>query len=125
MEHHLPYRRAQVRTLTLPLPLPLPLARTRTRARIRAQTLTRVLTWTSSYPIVLRTRIAASSGLANTAPSGLVAATAQEVYRSGGVRAFYRGISMTLLRAGPVAGVLLPVNDFLYDALARRAAAAS
>ena len=72
--------------------------------------------------IMLRTRIAASSGLANTAPGGLVAATAQEVYRSGGVRAFYRGISMTLLRAGPVAGVLLPVNDFLYDALARRAA---
>ena len=25
---------------------------------------------------------------------------------------------------GPVAGVLLPVNDFLYDLLARRAAAA-
>ena len=28
---------------------------------------------------------------------------------------------MTLLRAGPVAGVLLPVNDLLYDALARKA----
>ena len=65
--------------------------------------------WSTIYPAdVLRTRIAAASGnLVSTASSGLVTATAQEVYRSGGLRAFYRGISMTLLRAGPVAGVLL------------------
>jgi len=37
----------------------------------------------------LRTRIAASSGLASSASGGLVAATARDVYRGGGARAFY------------------------------------
>ena len=92
--------------------------------RVASGALAGCTAWTSIYPIdVLRSRIMAAAA-GDAATSGLVTATAQEVYRSGGVRAFYRGISMTLLRAGPVAGVLLPVNDFLYDALARRAAAA-
>ena len=40
-----------------------------------------------------------------------------ECYAEGGLRAFWRGIGMTLLRAGPVAGVVLPVNDVLLDYL--------
>ena len=89
--------------------------------RVASGALAGCTAWTTIYPVdVLRSRIMALAA-GDAAASGLVASTAQEVYRSGGARAFYRGISMTLLRAGPVAGVLLPVNDLLYDALARRA----
>ena len=64
---------------------------------------------------VLRSRIMAGAGR-----GGVVAAEAVRLYRSGGARAFYRGIGATLLRAGPVAGVLLPVNDLALEALSRR-----
>ena len=71
--------------------------------------------WISIYPLdVLRTRI--MSGL--TAPpadgSGLVATAVRECLKEGGVRAFLRGIGPTLLRAAPVAGVVLPVYDGMY-----------
>ena len=75
--------------------------------------------WSSIYPVdVLRSRIMSSGG------RRAVSDVAREVYASGGLRAFYRGISATLMRAGPVAGVLLPVNDQIYEALSRRYGAA-
>ena len=36
---------------------------------------------------------------------------ALRLYRDGGVGRFYRGLGFTVLRAGPVAGVLLPTFD--------------
>ena len=91
--------------------------------RVMAGALAGCTAWTSIYPVdLLRSRIM-SMAAGNATANGLVAATAKDVYRSGGISAFYRGIGMTLMRAGPVAGVLLPVNDLLYDALAQRAAA--
>lgn len=100
--------------------------------RICAGAISGCVAWSSIYPLdVIRSRLMASAAAATTAtacgdsgaPSqrgGLVTMAARECYRSGGMRAFYRGISMTLLRAGPVAGVVLPVNDLLYDVLRQR-----
>ena len=36
---------------------------------------------------------------------------ALRLYKDGGVGRFYRGLGFTVLRAGPVAGVLLPTFD--------------
>ena len=48
-------------------------------------------------------------------PDGSALETARSVaarlYREGGVRRLYRGLSVNLIRAGPVAGVLLPLYD--------------
>jgi len=84
--------------------------------RVAAGALAGCTAWSSIYPVdVLRSRIMAGAGR-----GGVVAAEAVRLYRSGGARAFYRGIGATLLRAGPVAGVLLPVNDLALEALSRR-----
>jgi hypothetical protein len=43
---------------------------------------------------------------------------ARSIYQQhGGVRGFYRGFSVTVLRAGPVAAVVLPVYDMALEAL--------
>ena len=69
--------------------------------------------WTAIYPVdVLRSRI-----MSQPAGGGSALRAARECYAEGGLRAFWRGIGMTLLRAGPVAGVVLPVNDVLLDYL--------
>ena len=69
--------------------------------------------WTAIYPVdVLRSRI-----MSQPAGGGSALRAARECYAEGGLRAFWRGIGMTLLRAGPVAGVVLPVNDMLLDYL--------
>ena len=98
--------------------------------------------WLSIYPLdVLRSRVmsapaaaavpagggggggAASARAPAVAPSSeslaaMVTKAASETYASGGVRAFYRGLSFTLMRAAPVAGIVLPVYDLLKRALA-------
>ncbi|KAJ1447243.1 mitochondrial carrier domain-containing protein [Pelagophyceae sp. CCMP2097] len=42
---------------------------------------------------------------------------ARDLYKEGGLRRFYRGLFLTLLRAGPISGVLLPVYDYSLRAL--------
>lgn len=99
--------------------------------RVAAGALAGCTAWSSIYPVdVLRSRIMAGAGRGGggdggargggEAGGGVVRAEAVRLYRSGGARAFYRGIGATLLRAGPVAGVLLPVNDLALEALSRR-----
>ncbi len=39
----------------------------------------------------------------------------------GGIRRLYRGYGYTLLRAGPVAGIILPAFELLLDFFERRA----
>ncbi|KAL1519529.1 hypothetical protein AB1Y20_023044 [Prymnesium parvum] len=71
-----------------------------------------IMGWVSIYPLdVLRTRI--MSGMTTDPPRGtsLVLAAFQECYKEGGLQAFLRGLGPTLLRAAPVAGVVLPVYD--------------
>lgn len=92
-----------------------------------------VVGWLSIYPLdVLRSRImsAPPEAIDAAAPNGLrrapeslysmVTRAAHATYAAGGVRGFYRGLSFTLLRAAPVAGVLLPTYDACKAFLARR-----
>ena len=85
--------------------------------------------WLSIYPLdVLRSRImsavppsiaapdAAADGASRAlAPRSnlysMVSDAMRETYANGGMRGFYRGLGFTLLRAAPVAGVVLPVYD--------------
>jgi solute carrier family 25 carnitine/acylcarnitine transporter 20/29 len=41
----------------------------------------------------------------------MVSSAVRDTYASGGYRAFYRGLSFTLLRAAPVAGTVLPIYE--------------
>ena len=72
--------------------------------------------WLSIYPLdVLRSRAISSGAFHDKAPSPMEAVRA--CYREGGVRSFYRGLGMALLRAAPVSGVVLPVYDYVLDLL--------
>ena len=48
-----------------------------------------------------------------------VLASLRGMVREGGVARLYRGFGLTLLRAGPVSGVLLPLFDVTLAALER------
>ena len=52
-----------------------------------------------------------SSPTATSSLYEMVSMAVKETYANGGVRGFFRGITFTLLRAAPVAGVVLPVYD--------------
>ena len=106
-------------------------------ARVMCGACAGIAGWLSIYPLdVLRSRVMStvppclsqrapvgSGGAIAAAPAGvpaavappslctMVADAARETYAAGGVRGFYRGIGFTLLRAAPVAGVVLPVYD--------------
>ena len=75
--------------------------------------------WLSIYPLdVLRSRVMSAPAASASATSGgtpsayeMVAAAVRDTYRAGGVMGFYRGLGFTLVRAAPVAGVVLPVYD--------------
>mmetsp|Transcript_49090 Transcript_49090/g.116854 ORF Transcript_49090/g.116854 Transcript_49090/m.116854 type:complete len:310 (+) Transcript_49090:136-1065(+) len=74
-----------------------------------------VLCWTSIYPLdVVQSRMLGEAryGQDRLYPSALQAF--REVHREGGWKAFTRGYSAVLLRAGPVNAVLLPVNEGLH-----------
>jgi hypothetical protein len=43
----------------------------------------------------------------------------RQSYRAGGLRSLYSGLGYTLLRAVPVASVILPCYDATYHVLAR------
>ena len=79
--------------------------------------------WLSIYPLdVLRSRVmSAPPSAAGGGGFATVARVARETYARGGVAAFFSGMSLTLLRAAPVAGVVLPVYDTVQDFLAARA----
>lgn len=84
-------------------------------SRIICGALAGIFGWVTIYPFdVLRSRIISTS-IDGDGLSPLRAA--QLCYREGGVAAFYRGIRMTLLRAAPVAGVVLPVYDAVNHVL--------
>jgi len=81
-----------------------------------------IFSWSVIYPMdVVRTNMYAlqarkmtssgSSNISNKEPSPSTRHMIQEMYKSGGIRAFFRGFTLTILRAGPVAAVVLPVYD--------------
>ena len=60
---------------------------------------------------------AAAAARARGALAGgsVVVAAARETYAQNGLLGFYRGLGWTLLRAAPVAGVVLPVYDVVKE----------
>jgi solute carrier family 25 carnitine/acylcarnitine transporter 20/29 len=79
-----------------------------------------VASWIIVYPLdVVKTAVQAQNPLKGERTPTLEMAA--RLYRDGGVRRFYRGLGFTVLRAGPVAGVLLPTFDLtLYGLRALR-----
>ncbi|CAJ1949041.1 unnamed protein product [Cylindrotheca closterium] len=71
--------------------------------------------WAWLYPAdALRSRMYAQ--MAAGAPISTLE-TAKIMYAENGVRSFYRGFTVTTLRAGPVAAAILPVYDYVLDTL--------
>ncbi len=69
-----------------------------------------VASWIVVYPLdVVKTAVQAQNPLKGERTS--TREMALRLYRDGGVGRFYRGLGFTVLRAGPVAGVLLPTFD--------------
>ena len=87
-----------------------------------------VLAWAIIFPVdvikstqqALPLRVHAPlRGGTTTDPAGGFLACAQEVVATKGGRALYRGFGYTMLRAGPVAGVILPFFDISLEAFER------
>jgi hypothetical protein len=73
-----------------------------------------MICWTSIYPMdVLRCRMYAIP----TSSKLTTAQVATQMWLEGGFHPFVRGFTFTILRAGPVAAVVLPVYDVLLDLL--------
>jgi len=82
-----------------------------------------ILCWSLIFPLdVVRCRIyanaAATNGHDDTKMCQQSWRVAQTLYmQQGGLRAFYRGFTVTVLRAGPVAAAVLPIYDRTLDYL--------
>jgi hypothetical protein len=74
-----------------------------------------ILCWMTIYPFdAVRCRMFACSTSTSTLKM------AKSMYeQGGGIRSFYRGFSVTLIRAGPVAAAVLPMYDMTLDYLSR------
>ncbi len=77
------------------------------------------LMWLVLAPIdVLRSQYLRAVADGAGGPPSTVRGTAAALYMSQGLRGFYRGLSVTLVRAVPVACTVLPLNDVLHEVLA-------
>jgi hypothetical protein len=77
------------------------------------------LMWLVLAPIdVLRSQYLRAVADGAGGPPSTVRGTAAALYSSQGLRGFYRGLSVTLVRAVPVACTVLPLNDVLHEVLA-------
>ena len=84
-----------------------------------------MISWTSIYPMdVVRNKIyalqaakmdaaASTTTTSNAAQESLPSTISmmQQMYKTGGIQPFFRGYTLTIFRAGPVAAVVLPVYD--------------
>lgn len=89
--------------------------------RMGAAALAGICCWTAIFPLdALRNRLYSQAGRMATASTSTAAPLlstwemAQCMYRE---RALYRGFSLTVLRAGPVAAAVLPVYDLVLEYL--------
>jgi solute carrier family 25 (mitochondrial carnitine/acylcarnitine transporter), member 20/29 len=86
--------------------------------RMAAAALAGVTCWSVIYPLdVLRNRMysqVAARGAGNSTPLLSTMEMAHTVYRE---RALYRGFAVTVIRAGPVAAMVLPVYDLALEYL--------
>jgi hypothetical protein len=77
------------------------------------------LCWSVIFPIdAVRSRLFAQSSEALlSGQSATVRGMARSIYEQGGYLAFFRGFSVTVLRAGPVAATVLPIYDMTLEYL--------
>jgi hypothetical protein len=69
------------------------------------------------YPLdVLRSKIYCHSALFRAAPPSEIG-MAREIYSKQGLRPFFRGFHVAVVRSGPVAAVALPVYDLALEYL--------
>ncbi len=68
------------------------------------------LCWAFIFPVdAMRSRIYYANAIQQGSQSSWD--MAREMYQTGGVRSFYRGFFVTVIRAGPVAAAVLPMYD--------------
>jgi solute carrier family 25 carnitine/acylcarnitine transporter 20/29 len=78
-----------------------------------------IICWSFIFPFdALRCRMFAQQ-TETTSLSISTLELANLMYRQGGVQSFFRGFGVTVLRAGPVAAVVLPVYDRALESLSR------
>jgi hypothetical protein len=92
-------------------------------ARVAAGASANVVSWGVMYPVELvrnvqQAHAAADPTGARSPPSALTCV--RELVREGGVQRLYRGWLLTILRAGPVAGIILPSFEIVLPWLERR-----
>jgi solute carrier family 25 carnitine/acylcarnitine transporter 20/29 len=83
-----------------------------------------VFCWAFIFPLdMVRCRVYAQANVRDQ-PTLSALDWAQRLYREQqSWRAFYRGFSVTVLRAGPVAAAVLPIYDLTFEALAKQSLA--
>jgi hypothetical protein len=83
-------------------------------ARMGSAALSGMLCWTLIFPLdVLRNRLYA----ANTTTGENAWTMSARIYREHGFKGFFRGYAISVVRAGPVAAMILPVYDHVLDML--------
>lgn len=81
-----------------------------TKSRIISAGLAGMISWLVVYPFdVIKSKL--QLDVSKTKYSSVGHCIAQ-TYREGGFKAFFRGLGYTLVRAGPVAGTVLPIYDW-------------
>jgi solute carrier family 25 carnitine/acylcarnitine transporter 20/29 len=75
--------------------------------------------WAFIFPAdVIRSRLYSQSINSQSLPSTMDGIRlAKQMVKEDGIRSLYRGISITVARAGPVAAAILPVYDYVLDKL--------
>lgn len=87
--------------------------------RMLAAGLSGIVCWSIIFPLdAVRCRMYASAAT-NGAASASSLDMAVHMYKTFGWQSFYRGFGVTLLRAGPVAALVLPIYDVALERLSR------
>ena len=88
-------------------------------ARVVSGAFANFVTWGVVFPLDAIRSVQQAAPPGSPPPPGLLG-SARALLREGGVGRLYRGFGFTLLRAGPVAGVILPLFDLALMALEPR-----
>lgn len=86
--------------------------------RMMAASVSGMSCWTIIYPAdVIRCRMYALAANSSSQAQATSLEVTRSMWRTGGVASFFRGFGLTVVRAGPVAAVVLPVYDLTLERL--------